>query len=224
MRSSACSLFLQFSGFVCPPLPSLSLLSKFPVNITFIFMWKQTPPPRVVCIQSAVLLLSFKGDSSYVWAPLTPGSPLFGSTRGDLCAVIKGTADGAVTPGCWHQLTQPSPGGLSLRERGGNTERGAQWDNWTDFRDTGAQSAAWRASVCNLCHLECSANSPLTSASVSVGKAYGVSAVISTFPRRPPSTQASWWLKSLTAAQSRHIFSPPSSKFIRSIRLKLVST
>lgn len=87
----------------CCLFPSLSW-GRFPVNITFIFMWKAQIPLWVVCSQSAVLLLSFKGDSSDVLAPLTPRTPRFGSTQGDLWAIIKGMADSAVTVGCWQQL------------------------------------------------------------------------------------------------------------------------
>lgn len=74
---------------------------RFPVNITFIFMRKARIPLWVVCSQSAVFLLSFKGDSSDVLAPRTLR---FGSTQGDLWAIVKGMADSAVTVGCWQQL------------------------------------------------------------------------------------------------------------------------
>lgn len=54
-------------------------------------------PLCVVCSQSAVFLLSFKGDSSDVLAPLTPR---LGSTQDDLWVIIKGTADSAVADNC----------------------------------------------------------------------------------------------------------------------------
>ena len=68
-----------------------------------------------------------------------------------------------------------------------------QWDNWTDFGDTGAHSAAMLISPFDVCHLECHAISPLTSTAVFVREAYGVTMQAGNqhFPLKLPSTRAS---------------------------------
>lgn len=95
-------------------------------------MWKARIPLWVVCSQSAVFLLCFKGDSSDVLAPLTPRTPRFGSTQGDLWVIIKGMADSAVTVGLLTTASLAKPAFLKAWVKSGENV----WGN-TSHREFG---------------------------------------------------------------------------------------
>lgn len=142
-------------------------------------MWKVRIPLWVVCSQSAVFLLSFKGDSTDVLAPLTPKDPTvllntgwpLGDNQRDgwqcRCSRLLTTASLAKPAFPEARVKSEANVGRIHRMR---IER----DNWTDFGDTGAHSAASLTYPFNVHHLECDAISPLTSTAVFVRKAYGV--------------------------------------------------
>lgn len=107
-------------------------------------MWKPQVPLWVVCSQSAAFLLSFKGDSSDVLAPLTPREPtVWLNTGWPLGDIQRG---GWLCCYSW-LLTKGSLPSLKHGLNLGRTKREyivlwIQQDNWPIFRDTGAHSAA----------------------------------------------------------------------------------